>query len=480
MEKRWVNGRNPPTMKSVSALLHRVAAAIERYRMFAGIERLGVAVSGGADSVCLLHLLRELAPRWSLCLTVVHLDHGLRGEESRKDAEWVRDLAAGLGLRCVLRSADVAAGGGNLEQAARDARRALFAGLIAAGQVERVAVGHTRSDQAETVLFRFLRGSGTAGLAGIRPVTSDGIVRPLIDIERTEIEEYLEEHGIPWREDSTNRSPRFARNRIRHELLPQLARDWNPAIRDTLAQTAEWALDEESYWKEQLDRLEPGRLEMRGAEVILDVRGVRSLPMAAARRLVRRAIERAKGDLRGIDFPHIDAVLHLASQPSGSGGFQAYGIDIRRSFDWIRLASRDSPPEAPPYCLPACVPGSLQIPGANSLLSLEVVEKPETSTLSDYVYNSGMSCLDWGLVSGSLVLRNWMPGDRFRRSGASGPQKLKTLFHLARIPVWERRNWPVLADGQSVVWTRRFGAAAQVAANESTQRILRVWETQAG
>src|SRR5262249_7791312 len=133
-------------MRALPDLVQRVAATIERHSMFAGAARVGVAVSGGADSTCLLHLLREFAPRWNLCFTVIHLDHGLRGEESRADAEWVAELAAQFGLPCILRRADVAGAGGNLEQAARDARLALFRELIASGEVDRVAVGHTRSD----------------------------------------------------------------------------------------------------------------------------------------------------------------------------------------------------------------------------------------------------------------------------------------------------------------------------------------------
>jgi tRNA(Ile)-lysidine synthase len=463
-------------MESLSNLLDRVAAYIDRHRMIAAADSLGVAVSGGADSVCLLHVLRELASGRNLCLTAIHLDHGLRGEESRADAEWVGALAKEFGLPCVVRQAEVAAVGGNLEQAAREARLALFRELIAAGQVQRVAVGHTRSDQAETVLFRFLRGAGTAGLAAIRPVTPDGIVRPLLEIDRAEVEEYLRGHGIAWREDSTNLSPRFARNRIRRQLLPQLARDWNPAIGETLAHTAEWALAEEAYWERELDSLEQGRLTIDRGAAVLNLSALRNLPVAAARRLVRRAMERVKGDLRGIDFSHIDGVLRLAEQPHGRGGIDVYGLRIRRSFDFIRLALPGPDAGAAGYRVEVPVPGTVRIPGTGFEISLEVVEKSETSRLSDYVYNREMSCLDWGRVSGSLLLRNWMPGDRFGSSRETGPQKLKTLFHLARIPAWERKNWPVLADGRSLVWTRRFGVSAHVVAGEDTQSILRVRE----
>ena len=159
-------------------MLERVAATIARYRMFEPGQRVGVAVSGGADSVCLLYVLRDLAPRWDLRFRVLHLNHGLRGKESDADAEFVRALAAEFGLPFDVREASLSEAGGNLEEGARDARLAFFGDEIEANVVERVATGHTRSDQAETVLFRFLRGAGTAGLAGIRPVVRTGLVRP--------------------------------------------------------------------------------------------------------------------------------------------------------------------------------------------------------------------------------------------------------------------------------------------------------------
>src|SRR5205814_1965505 len=155
------------TMRAVAGFLERIAGTIERHAMLARGQRVGVAVSGGADSVCLLQVLSELAPRWNLQLTVLHLNHGLRGEESRQDADFVRALAALRGLPVRVRELDLTAASGNLEEASREARLSFFHEMIAGGVVDLVAVGHTRSDQAETVLFRFLRGSGAGGLAGI-------------------------------------------------------------------------------------------------------------------------------------------------------------------------------------------------------------------------------------------------------------------------------------------------------------------------
>jgi tRNA(Ile)-lysidine synthase len=343
---------------------------------------------------------------------------------------------------------------------------------MASGQLDRVALGHTRRDQAETVLFRFLRGAATAGLAGIRPVTSDGIVRPLLEIGRGEIEAWLRERNIPWREDSTNASPAFARNRIRHHLLPQLARDWNPQIEETLARTADWAQAEEAYWQSELEGL--------GCGPILDIPTLRRLPTAVARRLIRAALAQAKGDLRSVDFLHVESILRLIHSPGGHGAVQVPGVEILRSFSQIRISPHPAAPPAPYHYLiarsatPLAEPLSFPLPGSS--IHLEAVEKSETSPLSDYVYNSGMGCLDWGRLSGSLVLRNWNPGDRFQPVGSAGPRKIKSLFQSARIPWWEREQWPVLVDGASVVWTRRFGASAAAAVTDRTRVILRIRE----
>ena len=434
-----------------------------------------MAVSGGADSVCLLEVLRELAGRWDLRLTVLHLDHGLRGEESRRDAEFVRELAGSRDLPFFLARAELAAAPGNLEEAAREARFEFFRERIAAGAVEAVAVGHTRSDQAETVLFRFLRGAGTAGLAGIRPVTEDGIVRPLLDVTRAETEAFLRARGVAWREDATNRSARFARNRIRHSLLPQLAREWNPAIEETLVKTADWALAEEAYWKEEIGSLAQACLREGSGAVAAPAGLFRSLPLAAARRLVRYAIERAKGNLRAIGLDHVDRALEMAGAAQGHGRVQAPGVGITRSFDWIRFAP---PQPAPPgWAVPVPVPGRASACGAPIELQIELIEKPGTEPPPGSVYNnSDKDCVDGHLVSGGLVFRSWRPGDRYRPQGHSNEAKIKTLFHQARIPVWERAQWPVLTSGDSIVWTRQFGPAETVAAGPASTRILRIRE----
>jgi len=467
-------------------MIERLVRTITRYNMFQPGQRVGVAVSGGADSVCLLHALCELRPRWDLRLTVLHLDHQLRGEESRQDAVFVRDMAAVLDLPFELRETDVQAlcreSGDNLEQAARAARLAFFRDLTCAHALDRVAVGHTRSDQAETVLFRFLRGSGTAGLAGIRPITDDGIIRPLLEIERPEIEQYLRERGIPWRTDSSNASSAFARNRIRRELLPQLTREWNPAMTETLAHTADWAQAEEAYWDGELARLGPAHLIQEPPAILLRIEPLFELPLAVTRRLIRRALQMAKGDLRGISFEHLRGVFDLAASAEGHGRIQIPGLDIFRSFESLRIA----PPatdnlEHRNYRLPLSIPCAVRLPGQNSVIHLELFENTQVTEMSENVYNDSVGCLDWNRISGSLPMmmevRNWRPGDQYQRTGHGGPEKIKFLFHQARVPLWERRHWPILTSGDVILWARRFGPAAGFAASPGSSPVLGIRET---
>lgn len=456
-------------------LSDRVAAEIARYRMFRPGDRVGVAVSGGADSVALLYLLVELAPRWNLALRVLHVDHGLRGEESRADARFVAELAARLGLGFELREADVRAmaraSGDNIEQAARRLRLDFFHRLLERGVVDRVALGHTRTDQAETVLFRLLRGAGITGLAGIWPVAGEGLVRPLLAVDRLEVRRYLERRRIPWREDASNLDLNLARNRIRLQLLPQLQREWNPALVEALARLAAVAQEEERYWQGEIGRLAARELTRQGPAVLLRCSRLRELPEAAARRLVRRAIGEARGSIRRVEFEHVARILELAAGREGGGAVALPELEVRRSFDWLRLA----PPQPPVrYCFRVAIPGRYPIPGATRSILLEAVDWPEG-------YNTGgESHLDWSVAAAELELRSWRPGDTFQPAGRPHGESMKELFQRARIPSWERAGWPMLTRGGAVVWTRFFGVAAGFEARPGSHRTLRVQEIEGG
>ena len=465
-------------------MLNRVAETTYRYSMFSPGQRVGVAVSGGADSVALLHILKELSPRWNLSLRVLHLNHKLRGAESDGDADFVRDTAHRLGLELTAEEMDVAArlaeSGGNLEQISRDARYGFFRRLLQSGELERVALGHTRTDQAETVLYRLLRGSGTAGLAGIRPVTREGFVRPLINVDRPEVIAWLRLRGLPWREDSSNFDLRLERNRIRHVLLPQLARDWNPRIERVLARTAAIAADEELYWDVEAGRLVRALTEPVEGGLLLDAAKVGDLPPAVVRRLLRRAVEQVKGDLRGIDALHVERLSGLLGGGPGEGRVEIPGATAERSFEWVRLVRAGA--TAAPVSFEALVraPGELALPGGKSVIRLELEEQAGRGAGGETGYNTEGDALDGTAGTVAFELRSWRPGDRFHCRGAPRPAKVSELFERARIPSWERSGWPMLLDGTDIIWTRRFGVAQGRAPGDGCRRIVRVREIHGG
>jgi tRNA(Ile)-lysidine synthase len=466
-------------------LVERVGEIIPRYSMLSEGDAVGVAVSGGADSVVLLHVLHRLALRFQVQLRVLHLNHQLRGAESDSDEEFVRSLANSLGLESSFERAEIQ--GGNLEQTARDARRAFFRRCMETHNLRRVALGHTRSDQAETVLFRLLRGSGLAGLAGIRMVTGDGLIRPLLTTGREEVRGWAVAEQIEWREDSTNANLAFARNRLRNEAIPALAREFNPNLEQVLSGTAELAQAEEEYWSEQI---EPLYMEItkrtQAAEhlgLILNTSLLADLHRAVQRRLVRRALTALRGDLRSIDKEHVDAILTICSSRHGHDRVIVPGVDALRSFDQLLLTR----------------PGELSSRGRDYRFKLNRGE------LCQLPFEAGSICVNWGKPSADfcanfkedqqfpaevanlngqlltsagehrpLYVRNWKPGDKLLRPGHREAENIKSLFQEHRILLWERRHWPVVLAGDEIVWVRRFGVSAKFSASDESRDAIRL------
>jgi tRNA(Ile)-lysidine synthase len=458
-------------------VIPRVAKTIERHGMIARHRRIGLAVSGGADSVFLLEVLLELG----LAAAVLHVNHKLRGLESDRDEEFVRTLAGHHDLPVHVLVAPV--GAGNIEQEARRARYDFFAGQILSGVCDAVATGHTLDDQAETVLYRFLRGSGTGGLSGIQPVTGSGIIRPLLDLRRAEIRKWLTDRKIDWREDCSNENLDFRRNRIRLSHMPELSASLNPALPQVLANTADWARAEEAYWTSELDRLEPVYLIEKPETILISTKPFLDLPVAVQRRLLRRAIARVRGSLRAIDFGHVEGIRVMMATREGSGRVQLPDLDVYRSFDWLRLApvGIDSRQDRD-FETALQIPGRTDLPDRRITIDVELTGVVER-TGAQAVYNGGMEVLDWDRCASSLspglTLRNWRPGDQYQPHGRSAAEKIKTLFQEYRVPLWERRTWPVVVnegENQSIVWSRGFGVASRFAAGPESRRVLIIRE----
>jgi tRNA(Ile)-lysidine synthase len=325
-------------------------------------DRILVAVSGGLDSVCLLHALREISARERLGLAVGHIQHGLRGKESEADAAFVAELAAEWDIPAQVRRADPRAlceGGSSrarptLQEAARQLRyRALRE--LAAEQGARIATAHTADDQAETLVLRLLRGTGPDGLRGIRERSDDGVVvRPLLRVTRTELGCYAAEHELRWREDSSNARDDYTRNRLRHHWLPELAREFNPRLASALAGLAE-AQELDAQWiAAEVEREVAQRVRREGAWLRIDASGIDALPPALARRVARSLLAQC-GLGREVTRVHLERVVRFWSRAQPAGRLELpLGRCLLRERDGFRLGPLPERPSE--IAVPAGVP----------------------------------------------------------------------------------------------------------------------------
>lgn len=492
-----------------SQLVDRVLRTIERHGMFHAGDRIGVGVSGGADSVALLRLLESLRERLGIGLVVLHFNHQLRGAESDADEQFVTSLAAKRGIDFLAERGDVAAAardnGWNMEDAARRMRYGFFESVARAGRVTRVAVGHTADDQAETVLARLIRGTGPAGLGAIYPVKGR-VVRPLLETRRAELREYLGHSGQGWREDASNLDVSRLRARLRHQLLPALEKDLQPAIVEHLSRLAQMAREDEAFWAtltaERLAALairEDGRVGIR----FQDLRGPLSwlratgdeAQMAMTKRLVRGLAEEAAGRRLQLSARHVDQVIRLTEGASGHRT-ELPGIVVERSFDWIWFekadaasAHRKNGRDATGADTPADKVSEtkefsyvVQLGEAGETTTVVVPEIARRFKLKVFDWplrardTTNQGFLDRDLLQSPLLLRNWRPGDGFRPEGRGSILKLKQLLRASRVGVRERSGWPVLTSCGALAWSRGFSVSAQFVPGKTTQAAVVVTE----
>lgn len=403
-----------------------------------------VAVSGGADSVALLHLLHLSATPFQLHLEAAHLDHALR-PDSPADAAHVRALCGSLGIPLAEGRIDIAAlagaGGGGIEEAARNARRRFLRETAAARGCDRIALAHQRDDQAETFLLRLLRGAGTTGLAGMRAVDPP-FVRPLLPFSREELVAWLAEEGIAWREDASNRNLDFARNRVRHELLP-LLESYNPAIRARLNELCRQMADDEDDWSARA----VAELERVAAVTAGECRLPRGVLHAAtpamAGRLARAALKRVRGDLRRLDAGHIAAVLALAAGARPQAELHLPGAWVARRYE--ALIFRSAPlPVRPVHELVIDAPGSYPL-GDGRVLMVSLAPEPLGEAERRVEFPAS-------LVSFPLRVRSPLPGDRLQPSGMSGTRKLQDLFVDLRLPRESRVAAALVFGAERLLW----------------------------
>jgi tRNA(Ile)-lysidine synthase len=403
-----------------------------------------VAVSGGADSVVLLHLLHQVAIGRGLVLQAVHLNHRIR-PEADGDAFFVAELCRRLNIRCHCESCDVPGLARqeniSLEMAGRLARRRLMERVAAQTGAQLIALGHHRDDQVETLLLRLTRGTGSSGLSGMK--VRDGIWwRPLLFCRRQQLLDYAQQQSLTWREDASNQDPQFIRNRLRNQIIPMLE-EINPQCGERLVALSRQIAAEEDFWRDQIKTHYPSILAPADDGLRLLRPQLLMVHPALRMRLLREAVNQVRGHLQGIESVHLRAVDELLSGSRSQAQLDLPGCWVARRYErlWLRRAAPEPPPQ---YDLSVQVPGETLLPDGRRLV-LTLVQRAGAETRRR-VY------IDLATVGSPLSVRTWRPGDRFVPLGMKGHKRLKRLFSDLQLEKEERLRTPLLLAGETLLW----------------------------
>lgn len=484
----------------MDALVAKVAAFSRRYGLLSPGNRIVVGVSGGPDSLCLLHVLCQLAPELSLNLIVAHLNHGLRGEDSDADSRLVGRMAEEYGLPFVLDQVDgraiTAELGLSLEEASRQVRYAFLLHVARSNESSVVAVGHHRDDQAETVLMHFLRGSGPAGLRGMLPrtplnsyrlpgfpgtadsrITEAWLERPLLCATRAETIAYCSAHNLQPRYDLSNEDTTFFRNRLRHELLPVLE-TYNPDIRERLVDMAGVMAGDFEVLRRQSDEAW-GRVAITSlpGEVCFDLGRWRALPLALQRASLREAIRRLRGDLRNVNWDHTEHATWLAREgATGKRATLTGGLMVEVGYDKLRVALEGSEAKTELPQIDAEV--RLQARGSTEICDgwrVAVVRRPVADQDRLTAGDPWTAVLDAEVTGPNLSLRPRRPGDRFRPQGMGGhSMKLSEFMINEKIERSARERWPLLIGRKDIVWVAGLRVSEAAAVTAATREVWQV------
>jgi tRNA(Ile)-lysidine synthase len=462
--------------------LNVCAFSLHHHLLCAG-DGILVAVSGGPDSLALLHLLHDLKSQFALRLEVAHVEHGIRGEEAKRDAAFVQDWAERLDVPFHCKAVDLPsllgrAGAGNLEEMGRHERYRFFAEVAAQRNLNKIATAHTQDDQAETVLMWLLRGAGSKGLGGMAPrhvVKLDAagsskeltIIRPLLGIAKDELVRFLADKNLEFCLDRSNADTAYLRNWIRLELLPRLKERIDAGVSCRLVQLAEVLRDEADYF----DRLARTELDDLRAEPWLGRAQLLSRPVAMQRQLLRLWINRVRGHLRGIGFDHIEALLRMISDgPPQSRLAIPGGWELIREYERVRLARLVRNSKTRCYTYPLVWNTLLAVPEAGMTIDCRRTESA-TSALPD---NDLAAVFDLAALSQSLVFRNFRRGDRFQPLGMAGHKKVKDLFIEKKAPLSVRAVLPLLVMNGEVLWIPGYGRSEIGRIGPNTKEMLRL------
>lgn len=472
-------------------MIKKVRNFMEKHHMTEPGDRIFLGVSGGADSVCLCLVLAELSEKMGFALEVVHVEHGIRGEESRQDAAFVQQLCEKLGVPYRRRDVDVPAYARKNhlgeEEAARILRYREFAraadGSRQPGRTK-IAVAHHMEDNAETMLFQMIRGCGLDGMCGMAPVRTDDekrvYIRPLLGIGRKEIESFLKERGQEYCRDSTNESMQYSRNRIRGRVIPELVKI-NPQAVAHMNRMAENLAELRDFTGQAAERGYAETVKKQEGKILVCAGKLMELPAFLQKQILHRAAGEAAGSKKDIAAVHILAVLELSEKQTGTSVNLPYGLVAKRSYDWIVI---ERPMDNRPHnVLQEISHGQLADLKENRTGRLDIEADGQSFVFRVFEFNGNFGKIpqkmytkwfDYDKIKDGIFIRNRRPGDYFLMDASGHRKKLKDYLVDEKIPDTERDRLLLLAEESRILWVtgRRMGYGAQV--TEDTKTILEV------
>ena len=467
-------------------LMEKVLLQIEKHHMLQKGDGVLLGVSGGADSMCLLQVMMSLRKILGLRLAVVHIHHGIRGKEADEDAEFVENECKKNGIPCEVIYADVpklkSETGWSMEEAGRNARYQAFDEVAKKYGISKIAVAHNREDYAETMLFHAFRGCGLHGLCGI-PATRDRIIRPLLSVSRQEIEQYLAKLGVSWRTDSTNASGEYARNRIRHEILPVAVEGINAEAVEHLVKLGEELSEADAYLEEETERVCQMCVCRKDGEIQASIRSLNSVSGVIRKRLWLRVCYRISGRQDVFSRAHIEAIEDLCGGQTGKYLMLPGGVEVRKNYDTLIFSKRRTEEKEADSnrlreaanghsCEITEFPCTIPIPGGKLKLSILERDSSRMEKSVEIPKNNYTKWFDYDKIEQALTVRKRQTGDYLVIHPTGQKKSLKALLIDAKLAREDRDNLRVLAAGNRVLWCIGVRAENGLYVTENTKRIL--------
>ena len=454
-----------------------VHQAILAQNLLSAGDRIVVAVSGGPDSVALLACLVTLSTRWKWDLCIGHVNHGLRGTESEEDADFVEKLGSDMGVSVSVRDIrlkkhDAKLAKQSFQAYAREARYHALESILQERNATKIALGHMADDQAETVLMWMLRGSGTGGLSGIPSKRGERIVRPLLDIPRSEIIAYLDQRQLPCRLDSSNDKPVYLRNRLRQELMPHL-KEYAPGLVHVLSRQAKIIGDDHAYLQTiAADFFQQICVTENEQQLQLDKTALLAQPIAIRRRVVRHALQRLKGHTENLRFDAVERLLGGLDHGQSGWTMNMNNIDVTLEYDRLVFSTRAATLQGHvnPLALKVALPGNVVWPSTGQRM---VVSKHDPAEMLSPSHTLEMH-LDADSFTPELQVRSWTPGDFFCPKGLGGRQKkLQDFFSDMKLPRSQRAKVPLLVSPEGILWVGGIREDERFQVSNATTSVIK-------